>query len=237
MGKICCACKADVPLNLFSPDRRNPDGLQGRCRSCASAARRRAYSADPERYRKRQNDYYKSNTELVLAINKRSLSRNLEKVRARKAEAYQRDRERVLARATEYASKHKAEKRAYDRMYREMNADKLREMKAAWIAGNQALIKAVKLSYKARRRAAEKAGDSSRAIKDWIGRQQLVCRWCEADCRDNFHVDHIEPLSRGGAHAVSNLCIACPPCNLRKNARDPREFEAWIRSSRGMIGA
>jgi 5-methylcytosine-specific restriction endonuclease McrA len=41
------------------------------------------------------------------------------------------------------------------------------------------------------------------------------------------HVDHVQPISRGGLHEVSNLCIACKKCNLSKGACEPDQF--WAR--------
>lgn len=38
------------------------------------------------------------------------------------------------------------------------------------------------------------------------------------------HVDHIVPLSRGGAHRPSNLAAACDECNRSKNAKLPKEI-------------
>jgi 5-methylcytosine-specific restriction endonuclease McrA len=206
--------------------------LQGRCKACCSVARRAAYAADPERFRKLQNDYFHRNKELVSEINQRSRERRPDQVKAAKLAYYEKVRHdpAYLAKRDAYTDRHKAEKTAYDRMYRELNAHRLAENKAVWIAQNKELIKAVKMSYKARRRAQVEGGDSSRDIKVWIGQQALVCRWCKADCSSLFHVDHVQPLSKGGAHAIANLCIACPPCNLKKNARDPAEFEAWLRA-------
>jgi hypothetical protein len=34
-----------------------------------------------------------------------------------------------------------------------------------------------------------------------------------------FHLEHIIPLSRGGATKLENLAWACPGCNLRKSDR------------------
>jgi len=37
----------------------------------------------------------------------------------------------------------------------------------------------------------------------------------------DIHWDHVQPLSKGGAHTVDNLRPACSPCNIRKNAIFP----------------
>jgi len=42
------------------------------------------------------------------------------------------------------------------------------------------------------------------------------------------HVDHIMPLSKGGAHRPSNLAVACDKCNLHKNNKLPEEMGVLI---------
>lgn len=37
------------------------------------------------------------------------------------------------------------------------------------------------------------------------------------------HVDHIMPLSKGGAHRPSNLAVACDTCNLSKHDKMPED--------------
>src|SRR4051812_45331434 len=34
-----------------------------------------------------------------------------------------------------------------------------------------------------------------------------------------FHIEHIVPESSGGPDELSNLCLACPSCNLHKSDR------------------
>lgn len=44
-----------------------------------------------------------------------------------------------------------------------------------------------------------------------------VCVYCGVDAGDRAQVDHIHPLSKGGAaYDKSNLTVACGPCNSRK---------------------
>ena len=67
---------------------------------------------------------------------------------------------------------------------------------------------------------------------DWdesqLLRQEGCCYWCGSPLGGVAHRDHVQPLARGGLNDVSNLVMACPPCNLDKGAADPA---AWILST------
>lgn len=57
-----------------------------------------------------------------------------------------------------------------------------------------------------------------------------ICMKCgEPVSRDDFHVDHIIPISAGGSEwDVSNLELSCPACNLKKGAKiEERIFYAY----------
>lgn len=48
------------------------------------------------------------------------------------------------------------------------------------------------------------------------------CEYCQTPEEltiTTFEVDHIVPLSAGGATVLDNLCLACPACNRHKAAR------------------
>ncbi len=49
------------------------------------------------------------------------------------------------------------------------------------------------------------------------------CAYCDGSSVP-LELDHISPRSRNGSNRVSNLTLACTPCNQRKGNRDVREF-------------
>lgn len=52
--------------------------------------------------------------------------------------------------------------------------------------------------------------------------QRGKCANCNCDLSSSGHqMDHITPLVRGGEHMDRNIQLLCPPCNLKKNAKDP----------------
>lgn len=105
------------------------------------------------------------------------------------------------------------------------NRDARLQAAREWAAQNPDARRIISMNYKAKRRAQEESGMSSADLKAWKDSQVKVCFWCDADCASDHHVDHMEPLSRGGLHEAANLVISCPTCNLRKQAMPP---ELWL---------
>jgi 5-methylcytosine-specific restriction endonuclease McrA len=114
---------------------------------------------------------------------------------------------------------------AYTRLYYERNRERVVARNATWAMLNPEKRRAILRQHKAKRRAQEEAGISGGVLAAWTAEQPKVCFYCGSDCGARFHVDHFMPLTKGGAHVLTNLRIACPSCNLRKNAKLPDE---WI---------
>lgn len=57
-------------------------------------------------------------------------------------------------------------------------------------------------------------------------RQRNRCYYCGARLGQDWTIDHVIPISRGGSDDPSNLVAACPACNLRKYAKMPHEWPA-----------
>lgn len=98
---------------------------------------------------------------------------------------------------------------------------------ADWVRRKPEKRRAISQNYKHRRRSQEATGMSSSELQAWAEQQAKICYWCGSKC-DAFHVDHYQPLAKGGTHTADNLVIACPTCNLQKSAKDPYEFAAQV---------
>lgn len=104
------------------------------------------------------------------------------------------------------------------------NPEKVKSGIRKWQAENAELVRCYKQSNKHKRRQIESVGITGRELLAWKREQTKSCYWCGAKCAKNYHVDHYTPLSRGGTHEIANLVIACAPCNLKKNSKDPLDF-------------
>lgn len=62
------------------------------------------------------------------------------------------------------------------------------------------------------------------AFYEWVSAQAKDCAWCGVSCEDDFQVDHIVPIARGGEHEIENLTISCRKCNRAKGSMLPAEF-------------
>ncbi|KKD39019.1 MAG: RNA-guided endonuclease IscB [Limnoraphis robusta] len=49
------------------------------------------------------------------------------------------------------------------------------------------------------------------------------CAYCQAE-NVPLQIEHIHPKSKGGSDRISNLCLACEKCNLKKGTQDIEKF-------------
>lgn len=51
-----------------------------------------------------------------------------------------------------------------------------------------------------------------------------LCHYCAKPVAFDLQIDHKKPISRGGAHSLANLCVACARCNSIKGSLTEGEF-------------
>ena len=66
---------------------------------------------------------------------------------------------------------------------------------------------------------------TSDLLRDRIFASGGRCEWCDVDLvQQEFELDHIESLSRGGFNTPDNLVVSCPSCNRRKSGKHSAGF-------------
>jgi len=170
----------------------------GRCVPCAVEDARRRREANPDVVRERNRRYHAANRERRLADSRRWREENPERMNGLK----QRWRE---------ANRGKESER--HRRYAEQNPEQTAERKRR---------------YRARKLGALVHDVSDSVIWQLNPAGPGCCNYCltplELSERKSWHIDHVVPLSRGGLHELSNLVIACAPCNLSKG---PKLLSEW----------
>ena len=112
-----------------------------------------------------------------------------------------------IKRSTE---RHYEKKLARNQLYRLQNPDKVKQ----WKKKDRQINKARILADNAKRRSVL-AGDNSPKIRQLYALRDF---YRSMSLGENFHVDHIVPLSKGGLHSFKNLQVIPAICNLRKGA-------------------
>lgn len=159
----------------------------------------------------------------------------------RKSE-YQNNRENALARAKQHYADNAESKKAYQSQYAKDNREAHNEKNRAWRLANLDKAKAVEKTWrdsnkdarrvsKANRRALEKeAGTLPKGTVEAMLRvYDYVCMKPDCEANEGLHLDHIVPLSKGGANAIFNLQFLCEHHNTSKGNRNSEDYRPYPR--------
>lgn len=207
--KPCRKCGLNRPYSDFHRVKTNRDGLRNTCKTCWSGYAKSHYEAnrvqilerharnrarDPEREKRQAQER---------GARRRALFPDEEREKAQRWRSANRDRTRRASRA--YYARNRARLRHDARVYQQM-----------WRQVNRDLARIKDLSKRVRRRNARHS-----VLVLAFSAQQLAARMsmfpgCWICGGPKQTVDHVKPVSRGGAHALMNLRPACNSCNSSK---------------------
>jgi 5-methylcytosine-specific restriction endonuclease McrA len=147
---------------------------------------------------------------------------NRDKVREHARKHYRKGAEAKKDSIRSEEEKRRERKREYARKWYQQNADKVLKKCAEYRKRNPEKRKTWasyrrELRYRrtTRAEALEAAEEIKRLRRGLIGK----CSYCGQEfAQKQLHIDHIEPLSKGGLHIAENLTLACQRCNLSKGA-------------------
>ena len=208
--KAVGGCGKSKKIEMFSKDKRSPDGHCRLCKKCT------------KEYKK---GYYQRNKEAVKKKVKQYKTENPEKVKGQKAANYQKNKEHVDERNKQWAidnkeahdayhqayrDEHKEQTREYDKDYREKNREKIRTRSRIWARIRRAMVLLVNEHY------------SSEDEKITLKAFSHKCVNCKST--ENIEIDHHRPLIKGNALTIYNAVPLCRNCNASKNDRNPEDF-------------
>ena len=202
MLHTCTRCNSEKPLDDFHRGKNYKHGRRSTCKVCVSAEMRERHKAT-----------YVQKTEAEWKASRFATEQ-------RKQARLQKKKELILERARIREEKRLAEK--------DSRLKKAKEKAAAYRAAYKKKYperrKAEKLNRKLKIRTSGVL--SNDIVKTLMVSQNCLCVYCKKDIRDNFHVDHIYPVARGGTNTDDNVQLLCPECNLAKSDKDPVVFLA-----------
>lgn len=216
----CSTCRCTKPRTLQFFHKNHKRGRWNSvCKVCASLYGREYRRKNKADLKRKQTEYRESNRELVLEQKRQSYYRNRETILAKQAQDIER-RRKYLKENAEANAKHS---RDYAKRYPERVKESLRR----WRERNPERDRVDKQRRRARKLAAEHVRYTTADIMDMWHDQRGCCYYCGIPVFGMYHVDHREPLSRGGADRLDNLCIACPFCNVSKKDKTEQEFKEY----------
>jgi 5-methylcytosine-specific restriction endonuclease McrA len=150
-------------------------------------------------------------------------------MRKRRQEHYARNRDQVLATNRVWHQNNRVAVRLRKRREYVADPERVRARQHVWATRNRAAVRLrVQLQYHRRKGGALVVEYGEILLGD-------PCSYCGAPAE---HIDHIDPLARGGSPDWDNLTAACASCNTSKQARPLLGFlldrldEAHARASR-----
>lgn len=173
-------------------------------KSAATAWRK----SNPGRYKEVAAAYHAAHKEQIAARHAAWHIANSGMVKERSARYRSMNREKVIARGAKYRAENKDKVRASGKLWRSKNLEYLRL--------NQ---------HRRRARMRNSIGKISRGLKEKLFKlQKGRCPCCGLALGENYHLDHIMPLARGGSNTDDNIQLLRAICNRRKSAKDPGDF-------------
>jgi 5-methylcytosine-specific restriction endonuclease McrA len=129
-----------------------------------------------------------------------------ERARRQRRASYEKRREAEIAQAKAWQQANRERDNANERAWRARNPERTRAaINEAW--------------HRRRARLASVPTDQWTRRDVWE-RDDGLCIYCGDDLDpQNWHVDHVIPIARGGSNLLSNVCASCPSCNLQKGVR------------------
>lgn len=232
--RTCKICHQSFPLTLefFPPHGNFANGQQAfrsQCREC---------------WRKHDRDYH-ATTEAIEAKRQSRKRRDPEKVKAEKRRSALKHPESQKIRQKRHIEKKLSENPNY--LKDKAKADKNAVARATeWIKNNRDIfnsrqrkrhaenprVKAQSKASSARYRIRKMNAEGSYTDEDILrifDEQEGMCAYCGIrlfwSIPGDIHIDHIEPLARGGTNYPDNLACTCAGCNLSKGDKSLQE---WI---------
>lgn len=115
--------------------------------------------------------------------------------------------------------KHKEKRLLAFQEYYQSNKQKIKQKQKEYRQSNKEYLN---LRNRKRKELITGRNITSQQIEQLKFESKGKCHYCQST--EFLQIDHYFPLSKGGAHHISNLVIACRHCNLSKKDKDPEEW-------------
>ena len=223
--KICSKCNIEKPNTneYFAFQNKSKGMLKNNCKICDKEYRKN----NKERIKESKRIYAERNKEKIKEYFKEYYKNNKDKIKKSTKEYQENNREKVRKYKKEYRSRDKTKNmmKEYLKEYQKNNKDKLNEYFKEYQKNNKDKM----IFYSSQRRAL-RAGNGGNYTpeqrKEMLEYFDYKCAYTGECIRNNLHIDHIIPVTKGGSNYIYNLVPSTPSANMSKGNKD---VEEWYR--------
>jgi hypothetical protein len=206
--KACSKCGIEKPLEQYAKNKQTPDGLRRECKPC-----RKIYVAQ----------WRLANLDRCRAVDAARRAANPEKVKAYTAKWNAANPEKLRAKRDAWRQANPGKFKARSARWHLANKEAVNARSAEWRKANPEASRAHRRNRRARKLEVGGTLSSGLAAKLY-GLQKGRCACCREPLGDDYHLDHILPLTRGGTNTDDNIQLLRATCNLQKHAKHPIDY-------------
>lgn len=197
LGKTCTKCNEWKLWDDFYRHKQRNDGKTPRCKKCLNTQIAKYQHDNKDKF----NQYKRLWRERNPAYNREYRDRHREEMAERDRVYYEANRDRIAA---------------YKQRYYQDNREQEISRTLRWQVNNPDKVRIKRIRRRAREAGA--AGDFTEG--EWLELCEYYGNRC-LSCGEQqlLTVDHVIPISKGGANSIENLQPLCHSCNSSKNTR------------------
>lgn len=243
--KKCPKCKIKKFLTEFSPNKNHKDGLASHCKACRRQSHKehkdvakRYYQKNREIIAKKAKQCREQNRELIARNRKIYRQEHREEISKQRRLHYQVHKKFLLLKIKKWRQNNKERLLKIGRLYYQQNKEKCIARSLRYQKANKEKVAKQQRKYYQTKRGKEikrRKDNKRRALKynaiyeifdpkEIFERDGYRCKSCRKKTRPDYNqyhplypnLDHITPLSKGGAHTRKNTQCLCRQCNLEK---------------------
>lgn len=211
--KACTKCGIEKPRTseYFFRHKGMSDGLRPDCKQCQN---------------KVHEDWRNRNRLRVRAMNNASYERHKETRSAHTNEYQKAHPEKGRERTRRWREKHREILRIRQRQHYHEHRDEILMYCHQWRKDNPDLWRSYYRNYRAKKMAGGSHSGAEIALQ--YKSQKGKCWHCGKPVGENYHADHLTPVSKGGSNNANNIVISCEFCNLSKGAKMTWEWNGRL---------
>lgn len=198
----CGHCGEVLPHSEFNKNKNCRGGLSNKCRACSIVYDSNWLNENRERNKENSKRRYYEKPEARAEYK----AKNADKIAAAKREYRKAHPEETKKHKRENLKRHPEANQRRHKRYNERHPE-LQRMRG----------RITKLKHDARLSKDIKRSDLMAIYEVQEGR----CAYCGItifwDIQRDMHVDHIQPVTKGGSNELDNLCLTCVDCNVTKS--------------------